>query len=69
MTDDELFDEFLKKVQSAVLAGCDVWIEPGVVPYTIEGAGKVLKFSAERARRDGGVGVQMYEAIAKICID
>ena len=69
MNDDELFDEFVEKVQKAVLAGCDVRIELGAAPYTIKGGGKVMRFNAEKARRDDGVGVQVYEAVAHFCID
>ncbi len=69
MTDDELFDEFVEKVQKAVLAGCDVRIELGAAPYTIKGGRKVMRFNAEKARRDDGVGVQVYEAVAHLCIE
>ena len=37
MNDDELFDEFVEKVQKAVLAGCDVRIELGAAPYYDKG--------------------------------
>ncbi len=68
MTDDDLFFEFVEQVQRRILNGCDSWIEPGNVPHSIEGAGRVVRFNADRARLHGGVGAQVYEAVAKLCV-
>jgi hypothetical protein len=67
MTDDKLFEEYLDELQRRALADYGVWIEPGVVHHTVEGAGKVVRFDAGRARCHGGVRVQVYEAVARLC--
>jgi hypothetical protein len=67
MTDDELFFEFVERVQLKILNGCNRWIEPGAAAHTIEGAGEVFHFNAAVARRHGGVDVQVREALDRVC--
>ena len=67
MTDDELYFEFVEELQRRILADCSAWIEPGIVTHTIEGMGKVVRFDPDRAKCHGGVRVQVYEAVARLC--
>jgi hypothetical protein len=67
MTDDRLFGEYSEKLQRRALADYGVWIELGVVRHTVEGAGKMVRFDAARARCHGGVGIQVNEALARLC--
>ena len=67
MTDDDLFFDFVERVQRKILNGCNQWIEPGVVPHSIEGAGTVFYFNAAVARRHDGVDGQVHEAVARVC--
>lgn len=66
MTDDELFEAFVRQVRRRALVEYASWIGLASVPKTVESRGNSFGFDPARAKRDG-IGKQVHEAVLRLC--
>lgn len=66
MTDDELFEAFVRQVRQRALVEYARWIGLASVPQTLESGGNSFGFDASSAKRDG-IGKQVHEAVQRLC--